>query len=342
MTSLVSSPDSQWVASGSEDGTIILWDANGQVCQEWVGHYTGVRSLAFSPDGRYLSCNAEGNEITIWDLSQDAHLVETLKPAVSYIMDCAWSPDGTRLACSAEDGSLRLWDTEDFELRHLIHGSDDPSRSPHKHVIAFSPNGNWLATSRKNHTCCIWNVLSGTLHKELHGHTNQLSFVAFNQTSTHIITASRDRDLRIWDVETGEPLSVMVDSQPKTRFMYARSLLSDALLSPDGSLLLRVFLRGKATIWDVTTGVIKSSLEGHSGFVNGACFSPCGTYVASASNDRMVRFWRTSDGSCIRTFTEHRDRVTHVSFSPDGKILSSGADDGTVVIRRMAHVLSVE
>ncbi|KAI1795734.1 WD40-repeat-containing domain protein [Ganoderma leucocontextum] len=73
-----------------------------------------------------------------------------------------------------------------------------------------------------------------------------------------------------------------------------------------------------------------------------ACFSPCGKYVVSASRDETVRLWRTtrdSDGSCVRTCSEHERLVTHVAFSPDRKILSSCAGDGTVVIRRMQDIV---
>ena len=49
-----------------------------------------------------------------------------------------------------------------------------------------------------------------------------------------------------------------------------------------------------------------------------------------------------SDGSCVGTFTEHRDVVWRIAFSPDGKTLSSGAGDGTVIIRHMADIISTE
>ena len=92
-------------------------------------------------------------------------------------------------------------------------------------------------------------------------------------------------------------------------------------------------------IWDASSGVMISSLEGHSGQVFAECFSPCGKYTASASDDKTVRLWRTSDGTCIRTFAEHKGRVKHVTFSPDGRTLSSADLKGTVIIRQMVDIL---
>ena len=80
------------------------------------------------------------------------------------------------------------------------------------------------------------------------------------------------------------------------------------------------------------------SLQGHTGPVTAACFSPCGEYVASASLDKTIRLWRTGDGSLVGTFFEHENGVSHVAFSPDSQTLSSGDGNGTVFIRRMCDI----
>ena len=105
--------------------------------------------------------------------------------------------------------------------------------------------------------------------------------------------------------------------------------------------MLAALLNGTVSVHDAYTADEVYLLKGHKDRVSKARFSPCGTYIASASWDRTVKLWKRSDGSLVATLSEHDDRVEHLAFSPDGKTLSSGGLKGTLVIRRMHDIVSL-
>ncbi|HVC94105.1 MAG TPA: hypothetical protein VND64_10470, partial [Pirellulales bacterium] len=73
-------------------------------------------------------------------------------------------------------------------------------------------------------------------------------------------------------------------------------------------------------------------LKGHSATVHRAVFSPDGSYIASASDDKNVRIWSVPDGKPIAELVGHKDRVWSVAFSPDGKLVASSGFDGQILL----------
>ncbi|KAH6883935.1 putative wd40 protein [Thelonectria olida] len=75
-------------------------------------------------------------------------------------------------------------------------------------------------------------------------------------------------------------------------------------------------------------------LEGHKRSVQSVAFSPDGTLMATASDDRTVRLWRSNDGACMQELKGHEDSVTSVAFSPDGTLVASASLDRIVRLWR--------
>jgi platelet-activating factor acetylhydrolase IB subunit alpha len=86
----------EFVATGSRDKTIKLWDAHGTLIKTLVGHENWVSGLVFHPGGKYLISVGDDKTIRCWDLSQGARLVKTIEGAHEHFVSCiCWAPRTT-------------------------------------------------------------------------------------------------------------------------------------------------------------------------------------------------------------------------------------------------------
>jgi len=86
-------------------------------------------------------------------------------------------------------------------------------------------------------------------------------------------------------------------------------------------------------LWDVATGKVRLTLEGHTAEVDCCGFSPDGKTVASGSKDKTIKMWDAKTGKLLRTLTGHTGRVESLAFSPDGKTLATGGGGGDTSVR---------
>jgi WD40 repeat protein/uncharacterized protein YjbI with pentapeptide repeats/nucleoside phosphorylase len=108
VTSIAFSPDSQLLASSSDDNTVRLWDPDtGRLIKPLEGHKHPVRSIAFSGDGRLLASGSY-KEVRLWRVDTGA-LVRAFDCHSHWINSVAFSPDSELLATGSTDSTIRLW-----------------------------------------------------------------------------------------------------------------------------------------------------------------------------------------------------------------------------------------
>ncbi|KAL6404535.1 hypothetical protein AUP68_13928 [Ilyonectria robusta] len=76
--------------------------------------------------------------------------------------------------------------------------------------------------------------------------------------------------------------------------------------------------------------------------VSSVAFSHGSTLVASASEDKTIRLWRTDDGTCIQELKGHTGSVTSVAFSHDSSLVASASDDGTTRLWRVDNSTCIQ
>lgn len=182
-------------------------------------------------------------------------------------------------------------------------------------AVAFSPQGNLIATGGMNPTVLLWDPLTEKEVAVLEGHRDPITSIAFSPDGRYLVAGSWDTAALLWDVATGKLLRQFVH----------KSEVNAVAFSPDGRYVLTGSWDNTAGLWDIETGKEIQTFQGHTEGVLAVAFSPDGSYVLTGGADNTARLWDAATGKQIRSFIGHTGTVESVAFSPDGRYAVTGA-----------------
>jgi WD40 repeat protein/transcriptional regulator with XRE-family HTH domain len=219
--SMACSPDGHFVASGSDDGNVYVWETSSAACiLRIAAHATRIWSVAISTDQQWLLTTGSDHIARIWEFPTGA-LVHTLKSHTDMVIGAAFSPDGRYGLTGSDDGTARVWDVA---TGHEIQRFIDP-RGPMMQVH-FHPHGKQILTGSADGSMRLWDIASGHEVRSFAGHQGYIYRVQFSANGTLALSCAADRTIRLWDVASGKE---------RRRLVGHTSVVFDAALSPDNS-----------------------------------------------------------------------------------------------------------
>jgi len=317
------SPAGDQMASIRWGGTVAIWDLADPVGRpRTIGRYdiwAVYASMAFSPGGDLLAWTDNTGTLRLWDLEQGAPIARAGGLA-SVTSDVAFSSGGETFVSAMGDGAITVTETESAkEIVRL------PGHSGGADTVRFSPDGATLASGGEDGLIRFWNASGWTPAGSLPGHREGVESISWSPDGARLASGGEDGFLRVWDVGGRKEIHGVPAHEGS---------VSVVEFSPKGRWLASSGRDDKIFVWDTTSWEQVAALEEPGGGVTDLAFSPDGTLLAMAARDGTVRLIDSYGeeeavlGGLLPTSWGHPDRITSVTFSPDGRRLVAGSEAG--------------
>ena len=279
-----------------------------------------------------------------------------------------FSEDAKHIVSTSKDGSLHIWNAESGRYQSSFSLG---AHSDLVNVLAFSEDGKYLASNDGfEERIRVWNVENGTQHAILTpgqgDFLNPVRELTVSQGIKKVAGRDYEGTIRIWDAATVEQLSTVETDKlqrywplvfsPDGKFLAGRERLStdnielwqtdpgvhlftlkdhtgavsEYTFSPDSKILVSGDRDGIIILWDIKTGNQRNSLTGHTASISALTFSADSKTLASGSGNE-IRLW-DANTSNLMGILDTKLNVQALAFSPDGKRLACGTEDGRIQV----------
>jgi WD40 repeat protein len=349
------SPDGKLLATAHRE-SFHVWDqATGERLKRFEGNGCFAIDLAFSSDGKMLA-TAGDSAVRLWDVTTGKEITVSGVGHLGTVETLSFQANGKTLVSVGADHTLRRWESATGKLvdRFPIAGQ---TRSPHCFAL-----GTGLLALGVEKEVIVYDVNTG---KELRrfSYPARVRHAALTPDgkALAVFVGGEDQTLRLVDPATGkvrlkrqspdvvQSLAMSPDgsvlaaglangtcllldclTNKEIRRLPVSETVTTFTFSLDSKTLATAEANGVMRLWETATGKERAQLPDRNCDV--MTFSPDGRVLAIVDRLGAIRLCVTATGKELRALSGHRNAITCLSFSPDGKRLASGSRDTTVLI----------
>jgi WD40 repeat protein len=277
----------QYIASGSADKTIKIWDtASGQCIQTILGHESMIMCVDFSHDGRWLVSSSTEHTVIVWALSTADSVTarQHLRRRIFGVSVVKFSPDCLKIVSTCWDNTLAIWCPQTGQQLQTCSGHEEYAK-----CASWSPDSKLVASGGGDRNVLVWSADDGTLAtKPLLGHLGSVMSVKFGSDASLLVSGGEDRVILTWRLSAEEKKGTLMHRLEG----ILRDVCSIALCPYD-----RYMASGGENeivrIWEVATGKLVRVLGGHAETcrVLSVAWSSDNEYLVSGGTDKTLCLW---------------------------------------------------